>query len=120
MSNSLVPYNGGMVPYNRQPVSLLEGLGGFGFPSFSPAIPESPETAIARGDPYRAARLLREISKDRLTERALDTAAIISHDYLSYLPKERLANSNGVRVSFQRTRSFFFGENGFSLDIDLK
>jgi len=121
MSNSLVPYNSGLVPYNRQPVSLLEGLGGFGFPSFSPAIPESPETAIARGEPSTAFRLLREMSKDRLSEKALETAAIISHSYLSSLPRERLAESNGMRVSFERKQRFFSGRDyGFTLDIDLK
>jgi hypothetical protein len=117
MSNSLIPYNDEVVPRKSSPFYNDPFL-------ISPVIfptPESPETAIARGKPSTAFKLLKEMSKDRLSEKALETAAIISHSYLSNLPKERLTESKGVRVSFERQQRFFSGkEYGFILNIDLK
>lgn len=87
--------------------------------------PESPETAVARTDSSEASRLLKQLSKDSVSKCALDSASKIVHDYLSEVPQERLENSNGVKVSFERRRrnltKILLGRDaGFKVDIELK
>ncbi len=120
MSNSLIPFNGGLVPARRALPLYDECEGLRILPEIFPT-PESPETAIARTDPFEASRLLRQYSRDRLTGQALSAASTVARDYLSNVSKERLDRSNGVRVSFERKRRFFSGgEYGFTIDLDLK
>jgi len=83
--------------------------------------PESPETAVARRIPYEASDLLKKLSQDRVTEKAMDTSAIITHDYLSSLSQEKLDQTKGINVSFERKRKFFSNqETGFDLSICLR
>ncbi|MFA5071698.1 MAG: hypothetical protein WC511_05060 [Candidatus Pacearchaeota archaeon] len=87
-------------------------------------LPESPETAVARETPFEASRLLKALAKEETTRYALNAASSMVHDYLSEVPEERLANSNGIYVDFKRKRNLrglISGEDsGFELDIELK
>jgi hypothetical protein len=87
-------------------------------------IPESPETAIARRNDTEASGLLREISKDKVTTKAYETASLITRDYLNSIPSEQVAKSNGITVSYKRKRDLsglLWGEDtGFDLNINLK
>jgi len=115
MINSLIPYNYSRITdinpfiYDNN-LYTLEHLK-----------PESPETAIARRTPYEASDLLKKLSEDRVNEKAMDSAAFITHDYLSSLSQKRLDETSGIHVSFERKKRFFSKENnGFDLSINLK
>jgi hypothetical protein len=113
MLDELIPYNPGLVSYRRNPLWETS--------TFPISTPESPETAIARRDPVEAARLLRRVSKDRVTEKALENSAKIARDYLSCVPIEKLVESRGIKVSFRKKQGLFSREDlGFDFDIDLK
>ncbi|MFA5071700.1 MAG: hypothetical protein WC511_05070 [Candidatus Pacearchaeota archaeon] len=103
--NDLIPYeNRAIIPYFNEDVVQ----------------PESPETAVARETPFEASRLLKALAKEETTRYALNAASSMVHDYLSEVPEERLANSNGVKISFNKNRKFFSDSEGFKIDIDLK
>jgi hypothetical protein len=86
--------------------------------------PESPETAIAREEPFTTSKLLREYSQDRMYEEALNVASTVAQEYFSNLPPEILARTSGARVSFKKKRNLLgliAGEEPrFKLDIELK
>ncbi len=114
MINSLIPYDERLIsPYF---------LGGY--PNEPIIQPESPETAIAREDQEEASELLKIISKDHLSEKALEVSSTISHDYLTNISQRKIDESEGVKVSFKRKRNLISmlsgNDEGFELDITLK
>lgn len=58
--------------------------------SYTSFYPESPETALARSGSYEAVRLLRDLSNDRVNEKALETAEVIAKEYLDRLSQKRI------------------------------
>jgi len=92
-------------------------------------IPESPETAIARRSPEIGKRALEEISRNVMYAEIAKRSEGAAKEYLDNMRElnpDRIANSNGIKISFnqkenQGLRKILFGEEniGYQIKINL-
>jgi flagellar biosynthesis component FlhA len=96
----------------------------------NPYMPESPETAIARRNPYLSKKLLEEMSKNEMYKRISEESVIIAGDYITQMREinpAKFARSNGMCIIVEEDvnkglERFLFGKNsnGYKVNISLK
>ena len=94
--------------------------------SFNPVpIPESPETALGRRNPFLAAEILKSYARDQTAQIGNCRGYSVAEAYLNNLSERKLSKLDSVNVSFKRRgpnilSRFFSGKReSFTLDIDF-
>jgi len=95
----------------------------FSYPTFS--LPESPETAICRREPYFGSEVLERICKDKTASLANCQGYEVADAFLRKISPSRLEKLSGVKVSVKRENdSGFLGlfreKERITLDVDLE
>ncbi len=91
--------------------------------------PESPETAIARKNPYIGKSVLEQIARNSMYSKVAKEAESIAEQYMGQMKEinpERVAKSGGVSITLEETKNkglkralFGKGERGYKLNVSL-
>lgn len=82
--------------------------------------PESAETSIARNNPYVAAELLENVSKERVYQETIAKGYDSVNKYMEGLPEGSLDKASGVNVSLERRVDNGFFSSGNSEEYRIK